>query len=90
MAPAEQRIAGKLRSQLRSLEASPQQLLREFLRNKELVSRESVRKELVSERCVDLVCGSFSEGMANQSKVADAFEMPAREPLLQVCKLSSV
>ncbi|XP_033632471.1 cytoplasmic dynein 2 heavy chain 1-like isoform X2 [Asterias rubens] len=50
MAPAEQRIAGKLRSQLRNLEASPQQLLREFLKNKELVSRESVRKELVSER----------------------------------------
>ncbi|XP_022103094.1 cytoplasmic dynein 2 heavy chain 1-like isoform X1 [Acanthaster planci] len=50
MAPAEQRIAGKLRSQLRNLEASPQQLLREFLKNKELVSREGVRKELVSER----------------------------------------
>ncbi|XP_071483964.1 LOW QUALITY PROTEIN: cytoplasmic dynein 2 heavy chain 1-like [Diadema antillarum] len=48
--PAERRIAIKLRSQFRNVEGNPSQLLREFQKNKELVSRESVRKEVVSER----------------------------------------
>lgn len=50
MAPAEQRVAGKLRSLFRSLEGNPHQLLREFQRFKELVRRENVKKELVAER----------------------------------------
>ncbi|XP_063970614.1 cytoplasmic dynein 2 heavy chain 1 [Lytechinus pictus] len=48
--PAERRIAVKLRSQFRNVEGNPNQLLREFQKYKELVSRESVRKEVVSER----------------------------------------
>ena len=52
MAPAEQRIASKLRTQFHNLEGNPQQLLREFQRYKELVERERVRIELVSERYV--------------------------------------
>jgi hypothetical protein len=52
MSPAEQRIAGKLRSQFRGMEANSQQLLREFQRYKELIKRPSISKELVSERYV--------------------------------------
>ncbi|XP_076054654.1 dynein cytoplasmic heavy chain beethoven [Oratosquilla oratoria] len=48
--PAEQRIAGKLRSQLRGLNSNAYQLLQEFKRYKELIMRESIMKELVSER----------------------------------------
>ncbi|XP_013392185.1 cytoplasmic dynein 2 heavy chain 1, partial [Lingula anatina] len=50
MAPAEQRIAGKLRSQFRSMQANSQQLLREFQRYKELIKRPSISKEMVAER----------------------------------------
>ncbi|XP_071951365.1 cytoplasmic dynein 2 heavy chain 1-like isoform X2 [Antedon mediterranea] len=50
MAPAEQRIAGKLRGQFQKLSKNSHQLLREFQRYKELVKRDSVKKELVSER----------------------------------------
>lgn len=48
--PAERRIAIKLRTQFRNVEGNPNQLLREFQKFKELVGRESVRKEVVSER----------------------------------------
>ncbi|XP_033109038.1 cytoplasmic dynein 2 heavy chain 1-like [Anneissia japonica] len=50
MGPAEQRIAGKLRAQFRNLSKNSHQLLREFQRYKELIKRDSVKKELVSER----------------------------------------
>ncbi|XP_012944204.1 cytoplasmic dynein 2 heavy chain 1 [Aplysia californica] len=50
MEPAQQRIAGKLRSQFRQLDQNPQQLLREFQRYKELVRRPIITKELVAER----------------------------------------
>ena len=50
MAPAELRIAGKLRSKFHHLEAQPHQLLREFQRYRELVRRPSISKELIPER----------------------------------------
>ncbi|XP_074620352.1 cytoplasmic dynein 2 heavy chain 1-like [Acropora palmata] len=50
MAPAEQKIAGKLRQQLGDLSAKSHQLLREFQRYKELVKRPSINKELAPER----------------------------------------
>jgi len=50
LAPAEQRIAGKLRKQIRGLDTNTQQLLREFERYKELVKRPGLNKELVAER----------------------------------------
>ncbi|OWF37256.1 Cytoplasmic dynein 2 heavy chain 1 [Mizuhopecten yessoensis] len=50
MSPVEQKIAGKLRSQVKALEGYPQQLLREFQRYKELIKRPNINKEMVSER----------------------------------------
>ncbi|XP_064610087.1 cytoplasmic dynein 2 heavy chain 1-like isoform X3 [Liolophura sinensis] len=50
MAPAEQKIAGKLRTQFRAIDSNPQQLLREFQRHKELIKRPIINKEMVSER----------------------------------------
>jgi len=51
VAPAEQRIAGKLRAQIRGLEGNSQQLLREFQRYRELIRRPNLAKELMTERC---------------------------------------
>ncbi|XP_042887569.1 cytoplasmic dynein 2 heavy chain 1-like [Penaeus japonicus] len=48
--PAEQRIAGKLRGQLRNMNSSAYQLMQEFKRYKELIKRESIQQELLSER----------------------------------------
>ena len=53
VAPAELRIATKLRKKFHELEAQPHQLLREFQRYKELVRRPAVSKELIPERLVD-------------------------------------
>ena len=50
MAPAELRIATKLRKKFHELEAQPHQLLREFQRYKKLVKRPAVSKELIPER----------------------------------------
>jgi dynein heavy chain 2 len=50
VAPAEQRIAGKLRAQIRGLDSNPHQLLHEFERYRELVRRPSLAKELITER----------------------------------------
>ncbi|XP_065833043.1 cytoplasmic dynein 2 heavy chain 1-like isoform X2 [Oscarella lobularis] len=50
MAPAESRIAGKLRRQFRDIKASAHQLLREFQRFKELIKRPKISTELASER----------------------------------------
>ena len=62
MSPAEQRIAGKLRGQLRGLEGNPQQMLREFQRYKELIKRPTLSKELVTERYVfyQLYCENYT------------------------------
>lgn len=50
ISPAEQRIAGKLRAQIRGLDSNPHQLLHEFERYRELVRRPSLAKELSTER----------------------------------------
>ncbi|XP_067663541.1 cytoplasmic dynein 2 heavy chain 1-like isoform X1 [Haliotis asinina] len=50
MAPAEQKLAGKLRTQFRALDGNPQQMLREFQRYKDLIRRPTISKEMVSER----------------------------------------
>jgi len=50
VAPAEQRIAGKLRAQMRGLESNSQQLLREFERHRELIRRPHLATELMTER----------------------------------------
>ncbi len=50
MAPAEQRLAGKLRNQFRGLDGNSQQMLREFQKYKELIKRPSLSRELVTER----------------------------------------
>ncbi len=50
LAPAELRIAGKLRGKFQRLQAQPHQLLREFQRYRELVKRPNISKELTSER----------------------------------------
>jgi len=51
VAPAEQRVAGKLRAQMRGLDSNSQQLLREFERHRELVRRPHLANELMTERC---------------------------------------
>jgi len=51
VAPAEQRIAGKLRAQMRGLESNSQQLLREFEQHRELIRRPHLATELMTERC---------------------------------------
>jgi dynein heavy chain 2 len=50
MQPAENVIAGKLRSQFKELEGSSSQLVREFQRYKLLVARPNISRELISER----------------------------------------
>ncbi|XP_071126281.1 cytoplasmic dynein 2 heavy chain 1-like isoform X2 [Mytilus edulis] len=50
MAPVEQKIAVKLKQQLKGLEGYPQQLLREFQRYKELIKRQNINRDMVSER----------------------------------------
>ncbi|XP_069679211.1 cytoplasmic dynein 2 heavy chain 1 isoform X2 [Periplaneta americana] len=48
--PTEERIAGKLQTQLRNVNANTLQLLQEFKRYQELIQRPSVRNTLVAER----------------------------------------
>uniref|UniRef100_A0ABM5FWF4 Cytoplasmic dynein 2 heavy chain 1 n=2 Tax=Agamidae TaxID=81953 RepID=A0ABM5FWF4_9SAUR len=50
IAPAEQKIASKLKTYLSEIEDSPQQLLQAFQKYKELVRRPSISKELLLER----------------------------------------
>lgn len=50
VAPAEVRIAGKLRIKLQQLQAQPHLLLREFQRYRELIKRPNISKELTTER----------------------------------------
>jgi len=51
VAPAERRVAGKLRAQMHGLETNSQQLLREFERHRELIRRPHLATELMTERC---------------------------------------
>ena len=44
LVPAERRIAGKLRSQLRNMHGNTLQLLQEFKRYKELIKRPSIQR----------------------------------------------
>ena len=50
VAPAEVRIAGKLRLKFQQLQAQPHLLLREFQRYQELIKRPNISKELTTER----------------------------------------
>ncbi len=50
LVPAENRIAGKLKSQLRNMNANALQFLQEFKRYQELIRRPSIQRELVRER----------------------------------------
>ncbi|KAL4829789.1 hypothetical protein H8958_009079 [Nasalis larvatus] len=50
IAPAEQKIAAKLKSCISEIQDSPQQLLQAFLKYKELVKRPTISKELMLER----------------------------------------
>lgn len=48
--PAEQRVSGKLRSQLRGMSTSAYQLMQEFKRYMEVIKRENIMRELIGER----------------------------------------
>uniref|UniRef100_H3AMW9 Uncharacterized protein n=1 Tax=Latimeria chalumnae TaxID=7897 RepID=H3AMW9_LATCH len=50
IAPAEQKIAGKLKGCIVEVQDNPQQLLQAFQKYKELVKRPSISKDLMSER----------------------------------------
>ena len=50
LVPAENRIAGKLKYQLRSITGNTLQFLQEFKRYQELIRRKSIQRELVTER----------------------------------------
>lgn len=50
LVPAENRIAGKLKSQLRNMNANTLQFLQEFKRYQELIRRPAIQRELVVER----------------------------------------
>lgn len=52
VAPAEVRIAEKLRGKFNNIQAQPHQLLREFQRYQELVKRPNISKQLTTERLV--------------------------------------
>lgn len=64
--PAEQRISGKLRQQLSRMNSSAYQLLQEFKRYKELIRRESMRRELVAER--EVLLGELNAYIQNASR----------------------
>ncbi|KAF2362508.1 ATPase dynein-related AAA domain [Trinorchestia longiramus] len=56
--PAEQRISGKLREQLSRIKSGAYQLMQEFKRYKELIKRDSMKRELIAER--ELLLGQLS------------------------------
>lgn len=77
IAPVEQRVAGKLRLLFSGLGEQTYQLLREFHRFKELISRPTINKELSSEREVLLAqlqtyLSSIREDFENRSKQLSA------------------
>ena len=57
--PAEQKIAGKLRMQLRNMQGNALQLMQEFKRYRELIKEDSIRKELIAER--EMLLGQLLE-----------------------------
>lgn len=59
LVPAENRIAGKLKSQLRNMNANTLQFLQEFKRYQELIKRPAIQRELVVER--ENLLGKLSE-----------------------------
>ena len=50
LAPAEHRIAGKLKNQMRDMNAKTMQFMQEFKRYQELMRRPSIQREFVTER----------------------------------------
>ena len=66
LVPAERRIAGKLRSQLRNMHGNTLQLLQEFKRYKELIKRPSIQRELMAER--ESLLGKLSEYIDKERK----------------------
>ena len=64
--PAENRIAGKLKAQLRNMNANTLQFLQEFKRYQELIRRPSIQRELVAER--ENLLGKLSEYIGREKK----------------------
>ena len=66
LVPAENRIAGKLKAQLRNMNANTLQFLQEFKRYQELIRRPSIQRELVAER--ENLLGKLSEYIGREKK----------------------
>ena len=66
LAPAEHRIAGKLKNQLRNMNANTMQFMQEFKRYQELIRRPSIQRELVTER--ENLLGKISEYVQTERK----------------------
>ena len=66
LVPAENRIAGKLKYQLRSITGNTLQFLQEFKRYQELIRRQSIQRELVTER--ENLLGKLSEYISKERK----------------------
>ena len=66
LSPAEHRIAGKLKNQLRNMNANTMQFLQEFKRYQELIRRPSIQRELVTER--ENLLGKISEYVRSERK----------------------
>ncbi len=66
LVPAENRIAGKLKAQLRNMNANTLQFLQEFKRYQELIRRPSIQRELVAER--ENLLGKLSEFVARERR----------------------
>ncbi|TRY75069.1 hypothetical protein TCAL_08574 [Tigriopus californicus] len=66
LVPAENRIAGKLKSQLRNMNANTLQFLQEFKRYQELIKRPAIQRELVVER--ENLLGKLSEFINREKK----------------------
>lgn len=66
LVPAENRIAGKLKSQLRNMNSNTLQFLQEFKRYKELIKRSSIQRELVVER--ENLLGKLSDYVGSERK----------------------
>ena len=66
LSPAEHRIAGKLKNQLRNMNANTMQFMQEFKRYQELIRRPSIQRELVAER--EILLGKISEYVQTEKK----------------------
>lgn len=72
VAPAELRIASKLRGKFQQLQAQPHQLLREFQKYQELIKRPNISKELTTERCVCVCVRALALCVWRAISIADA------------------